>query len=269
MEFKTGEVGGVSYLFAEGLGANHGFSTRLGGVSTGIYESLNLGLHRGDEPEAVAENYRRFCAAVGANPGRLALGNQVHGINVLEVTENQVKKNLFDPVSYEADGLMTNLPGVGLVVFTADCVPILLCDPVAGCVAALHAGWRGTAGGIGAQGVRRLMERYGAKAENIRAAIGPSIGPCCFETDGDVPQAMLAALGERAKPYITEKNGKFFVDLKGINGEILRAAGILPEHLAICPACTCCEPERYWSHRYTKGQRGSQGALIYLKEVEG
>lgn len=268
MEFKRLEKGGVTFLFADGLGAGHGFSTRLGGVSRGIFESLNLGIHRGDDEGAVEENYRRFCAAVGVDCRRLALGNQVHGTNVLEVTENEVKKGLFDPVSYEADGLMTDLPGVGLVVFTADCVPILLCDPVAGCVAALHAGWRGTAGGIGAEGVRRLRERYGAKPENIRAAIGPAIGPCCFETDADVPQAMLEALGEGAKPYITPKNGKFLVDLKGINGEILRNAGILPENLAVCPDCTCCHPERYWSHRYTKGQRGSQAAVIYRKKED-
>lgn len=268
MECKTAEKDGVVFLFADGLGAGHGFSARLGGVSQGIFESLNLGLHRGDDQGAVEENYRRFCAAVGADCRRLALGNQVHGVNVLEVTENEVKRGLFDPVSYEADGLMTDLPGVGLVVFTADCVPILLCDPVAGCVAALHAGWRGTAGGIGAEGVRRLCERYGAKPEHIRAAIGPAIGPCCFETDEDVPQAMLETLGERAKPYIVSKNGKFSVDLKGINGEILKNAGILPEHLAICPDCTCCHPERYWSHRYTRGERGSQAAVIYLKKEE-
>lgn len=265
----TQSVDGVAFLTSPLLETPHGFSTRLGGVSSGIFESLNLGLHRGDDPLAVEENYRRFCRAVGADPGRLALGNQVHGANVLEVTEKQVKKGLFDPVSYEADGLMTDLAGVGLVVFTADCVPILLHDPVTGCVAALHAGWRGTAGGIGAEGVRRLSQRYGARPEDIRAAIGPAIGPCCFQTDGDVPEAMERALGTRASAYIRAEKGKFWVDLKGINGEILRNAGVLPEHLEICGECTHCHPEKYWSHRYTKGERGSQAAIICLRKEGG
>ena len=142
---------------------------------------------------------------------------------------------------------------VALVVFTADCTPILLHDPVTGAVGAVHAGWRGTAAKIGAKAVLAMAEHYGAKPENIRAAIGPNIAQCCFETDADVPDAMLEALGEEARPFIRPNGDKYYVNLKEINALWLRKAGV--ETIEISDACTVCQSDRYWSHRVTRGEQ--------------
>ena len=246
-------------------GAVHAFTTRPGGVSRGIYESLNLAKGRGDDMDNVRENYRRVCAALGADMGKLVFTNQVHGDLVRRVTAADRGKGLDRPVDYEADGLMTNVPGLVLAVFAADCIPILLFDPVERVVAAVHAGWRGTALGIAARAVEGMATQYDCKGENILAAIGPGISQCCFETDADVPNAMTAAMGSAALPFIRDRGeGKFGVDLKGLNTLWLTRAGLREGHMDISPDCTMCRHEKYWSHRYTKGERGSQAALITL-----
>lgn len=259
---------GVTFLSADGFeaagGVSHGFSTRLGGVSTGVYESMDLGTTRGDEPGHVRENYRRFFAAIGADGRAVAMSNQVHSDAVRTVTAADVKKDLYDPEGYEVDGLVTDLPGVALVVFGADCLPVLFYDPVRRVVAAVHAGWRGTASGIVERAVEK-MAFYGCAPRDILAAIGPGISKCCFETHEDVPNAMTAALGVSATPYIEPiENGKFKVDLKGVNAMRLERAGLLPEHIAVSGDCTACLPDKYWSHRVTNGVRGSQAAVIQL-----
>lgn len=169
-------------------------------MSRGRLESLNIGLHRGDAPENVLENYRILGAALGFAPEDTVLTKQVHGDVVLRVGRKDRGTGLFVPQETPCDGLITNEPGVALVIFTADCTPILFHDPVTGAVGAVHAGWRGTAAQIGARAVEAMAAAYGCKPENIRAAIGPNIGKCCFETHGDVPQAMEAALGRAVAP---------------------------------------------------------------------
>ena len=268
MEIHDKISAGVTYLSAEAFehagGVAHGFSTRLGGVSTGIYESLNLGSTRGDDPEHVRENYRRFFDAVGADLSTVVMTNQVHSDVVRPVTTADIKAGLLDREPYEADGLVTDIPGVALVIFSADCLPVLLYDPVRRVIAAVHAGWRGTAAGI----VERAMEKmafYGCRSEDILAAIGPGISQCCFETHEDVPNAMTAALGVRATPFLSPiENGKFKVDLKGINAMRLERVGLRPEHISVSTECTACLPDKYWSHRATGGVRGSQAAVIQL-----
>ena len=152
------------------------------------------------------------------------------------------------------------------MIFSADCIPTLYFDPVSRCIGAAHAGWRGTALGIAEKTVRTMARVYGAKPENIRAAIGPGIGKCCFETDGDVPEALRAALGREADACMTaEENGKWHVDLKAANARLLRRAGVLRQHIAVSDACTACQPDLYWSHRITGDARGSQAALICLR----
>lgn len=269
MEILEREQGGVVYRVCDGFlaagGVAHGFSTRLGGVSTDIWESLNLGTTRGDEPDRVRENYRRFCAAIGADAGAIAMSNQVHGDVVRTVTTADIKKDLYDPEGYEVDGLVTDVPGVALTVFSADCIPVLLYDPVRRVVAAVHAGWRGTALGIGARAVEKMRDFYGCRPEHILAAIGPGISACCFETHADVPQAMERALGPEAWDYSLKlPAGKFKVDLKGLNALHLTRAGLDAGHIAVDPDCTVCHPEKYWSHRATQGRRGSQAAMIQL-----
>ncbi len=261
-------LGGVPFQTAPGLtalGVPHGFTTRLGGVSEGIYASLNLGGGRGDAPERVRENYRRVCQALGVPLESVVCSSQVHGDAVRTVTAADGGKGILRPVDYDADGLITDVPGFTLTVFGADCLTILLCDPVRRVIGAVHAGWRGTALGIVDRAVERMEEGYGCRAQDLRAALGPCIGMCCFETDADVPQAMTDALGPAAEPYITaEDGGKFHVDLQGLNALRLRRLGVPQAQVERSPDCTMCRPDKYWSHRYTKGARGSQAALIHL-----
>lgn len=259
---------GVTFLSADGFeaagGVAHGFSTRLGGVSTGIYESMDLGTTRGDEPGHVRENYRRFFAAIGADADSIAMSNQIHSDLVRPVTCADVKRDLYDVEPYEVDGLVTDIPGVSLVVFGADCLPVLFYDPVRRVAAAAHAGWRGTAAGIVERAVEK-MAFYGSRPEDILAAIGPGISRCCFETHEDVPNAMTAAMAGGVLPFIQLKdNGKFAVDLKGINAKRLELAGVTPDHIAICGDCTACMRDKYWSHRIMGTQRGSMAAMIEL-----
>ncbi|MGM9607928.1 MAG: peptidoglycan editing factor PgeF [Oscillospiraceae bacterium] len=262
-------VNGVTFLAADGFraagGVAHGFSTRLGGVSTGIYASLNLGTTRGDEPDRVRENYRRFCAAIGADVSGVIMTNQVHGTVIRTVGPDDRRPDLYGREEHECDGLITNVPGLALTVFSADCIPVLLYDPVRKVIAAVHAGWRGTAGDIAGKAARQMRTDYGCRPGDILAAIGPGISQCCFETHADVPEAMTAALGELAKPYIISlENGKFKVGLKEINAALLRRAGLEPGHIEIADDCTACLPEKYWSHRVTQGERGSQAAMLQL-----
>jgi YfiH family protein len=243
-------------------GVLHAFSTRKGGVSRGIYDSLNLGANRGDDPGAVRENYHILCTALGMAEDKLVFSRQVHGDAVRVVTPADGGKGLLRPIDYEADGLITNVPGLPLVIFTADCIPILLYDPVEQAVGAVHAGWRGTALGIVEKAVEKMKTTYGCKPEHILAAIGPGICQSCFETDGDVPAAMKEALGREADPYLRSKGPKFHVDLKGLNALWLHRAGV--REISISAHCTHCRPELYWSHRRVGNNRGSQASLIQL-----
>ena len=260
---------GVTFFQSDGIaaagGAAHGFSTRLGGVSEGMWASLNLGVGRGDDPDHVRENYRRFFAAIGGSGRRIAMSNQVHGGVVRCVTSADLHADPYEKVGYEADGLMTDLPGVALVVYSADCIPILFYDPVRRVIAAAHAGWRGTAAGIAAAAVDRMKNVYGCRPEDILAAVGPGIGPDCFETHEDVPNAMTAALSTAVLQHIKIKeNGKFAVDLKGINAMRLEQAGLDPAHIAVSDICTACRSDLFWSHRKLGTNRGSMAAAIQL-----
>ena len=260
---------GVTFFSSDGMdaagGAAHGFSTRLGGVSEGMWASLNLGASRGDDPDHVRENYRRFFAAIGADGKRLAMTNQVHGGQVRCVTTADVHGDPCEKAGYEADGLMTDLPGVTLVVYSADCIPILFYDPARRVIAAVHAGWRGTAAGIASQAVERMRDVYGCRPGDILAAVGPGIGPDCFETHEDVPNAMTAALSTAVLQHIKIKeNGKFAVDLKGINAMRLEQAGLDRSHIAVSQLCTSCRSELFWSHRKLGTNRGSMAAAIQL-----
>ena len=263
MSIITKKQGTLEYLVAQGISAPHCFTTRYGGVSTGVLSSLNLGPHRGDDPKNVEENYRILGDAIGFDPKNCVLTRQTHSDIVRVVTGADC--NGLDHRDYpECDALITADPGTALVVFTADCTPLLFHDPVTGAVGAAHAGWRGTAKAIGAKTVQAMVEAFGCKPENIRAAIGPNIAQCHFETDADVPEAMLAAFGEEARQWIEKRGKKYYLDLKQINALALRRAGV--RHIEISDACTYCQSERFWSHRVTRGERGSQGAVIVCRE---
>jgi YfiH family protein len=255
----------IELLTAENIPVTHAFTTRLGGVSPAPFDSLNLGLHRGDNAENVAENHRRLAARLGYDLQKLVMSHQIHSDIVRAVTEKDARG--IDHKAYpECDALITNTPGVALWVFTADCTPILLHDPVTGAVGAVHAGWRGTVAAIAGKTVETMVSLYGCRPENIRAAIGPNIGPCCFQTHADVPEAMESAFGTDAKPFLRPAGDKYYVNLKELNALALRAAGV--RDIAISPVCTVCQHHRFWSHRYTGGVRGSQGAVIVCKEAQ-
>lgn len=258
----------ITFLRADSLaGVTHGFSTRLGGVSPAPWDSLNLGVGRGDAMENVQENYRRFCTALGTDDHRAVLSKQIHEDVVRHVTEADAGKGLYLDRDYTSvDGMVTNVPHLPLVVFSADCNVILLYDPVRRAIGACHAGWRGTALGIAKKTAQEMVRLFGCDPHNIRAAIGPAIGQCCFETDEDVPTALRDALGEEVEPYITWNGTKYHIDLKAVNALWLRKAGV--ETIDICDHCTACRGDLYWSHRKMGNARGAQIAMISL-EVDG
>lgn len=264
MSIQTIRSGALEYQTAEGISVPHCFTTRLGGVSTGSQASLNLAVGRGDTLENVEENLKILGNTLGFDLKKLVMTRQTHSDIVRAVTAADANGPCHKDYP-ECDGLVTNTPGVALLVFTADCTPILLHDPVTGAVGAVHAGWRGTVQAIAAKAVEAMAEHYGSKPENIRSAIGPNIGACHFDTHRDVPDALEEALGSWVWKWISCREGKYFPDLKQINSEILRLHGV--KQVEISEECTYCAHQRFWSHRYTKGDRGSQGALIVCREV--
>lgn len=265
MSFITHKKGTLEYLAAEGIPVPHGFTTRLGGVSRAPLDSMNLAVRLEEREENVAENYRILGEALGFDTKNLVLTRQTHTDLVRVVTEAD-RRGCFHRVYPECDGLVTNVPGLALVVFTADCTPILLHDPVTGAVGAVHAGWRGTAKKIAVRAVEAMVSAFGTNPADIRAAIGPNIGPCCFETDADVPESMREAFGKEAERWIRPQKDKYYVNLKELNALALRRSGV--EHVEISPLCTACRQDLFWSHRRVGNQRGSQGAVIVCKGVE-
>ena len=266
MNFIENNTNGVVYMTASNIPMKHCFTTRYGGVSEGYLASMNLGENRGDDPEKVAENYRRLGEATGIPTHHMAFTRQVHGNDVRIVTEADVH-TLMTTVPYDADGIVTNIPGLAIIAFVADCVPLLLCDPVNKVVGAIHCGWRSTVADIMAVAVEKMVS-LGADPAEMQAAIGASIGACCFEVGAEVPEAVFALLPEDHDGLVRagEKDGKFYVDLREAIARRLVQLGLQREHILVSEECTVCSHDKYWSHRYTQGNRGSQAALIVLDD---
>ncbi|MBQ4290983.1 MAG: peptidoglycan editing factor PgeF [Clostridia bacterium] len=253
----------LPYLVSSLLPARHAFLTRNGGASQGIFSSLNLSAFLGDRPECVRENCRRVCSLFGLGENDAAVTCQVHGKSVRIVTEAD-RHECLTPVSYEADAIVTNVEKLPLLCFSADCMPLLMQDPVAGVASAVHCGWRSSVSDIIGATVEAMVS-LGAEPERICAATGPSIGFCCFECGEEVPSGVSAYLsGETDGLFRPAEEGKTYVDLAEANRRRLIQLGILPEKIDVCRECTFCHPESYWSHRYTRGKRGVQGAAICL-----
>lgn len=259
----TEKFGSLEYLTAEGITVPHCFTTRYGGVSTGIFDSLNIAIKEGETEENVRQNLTILGDALGFGLNDMVLTRQTHS-DIVRVVGRGDCRGCFHRDYPECDAVVTNDPGVALMVFTADCTPMLFHDPVTGAVGAAHAGWRGTASAIGPKTVAAMVAHFGCRPENIRVAIGPNVGFCHFETDADVPEAMVAAFGSEAEQFIRSNGEKYYVNLKEINALILRRCGV--RHIEISESCTMCQPQRFWSHRVTRGARGSQGAIIVCKE---
>ena len=257
----------LSSSLLDGQPVRHGFSTRLGGVSPAPWDSLNLGISRGDSDENVWENYRRFCAAVGVAPESTVFTQQTHSENIRQDTGQDAGKGLLHPRNYtDVDALITDCPGLSLVVFSADCGTILLFDPVHRAIGAVHAGWRGTAKRIGEKTVDKMVADYGCKRENIIAAIGPCIGKCCYEVDDPVADALKnIPYLDTDKVLFKKENNKYMLDLAATNKQILLHAGIKESNLDITDLCTCCNGDELHSHRATHGERGNLAMIIELK----
>ena len=268
MAFTRHDCSGLVYHTSDLLsGVKHAFTTRLGGVSEGMYASLNLRFNCDDKRENVIENYRLLCAAIGVDAERAVPTHQLHHDNIRVVTEADAGKLFCKPRDYEdVDGLITNVAEIPLFIYSADCGITLLHDPVTRCIGAVHSGWRGVALGILPKTAEAMCRVYGAKPENIRIAMGAGIGSCCFETDSDVPDAMLAAIGSAAEPFMERRGEKWHIDLRGINVHRLKAMGIRAEHIDLLPLCTACNTDLYWSHRLVGNDRGVQGAVIALRK---
>jgi len=261
---QTYETNGRLYLMSEPFLAsdcvNHGFTSRLGGVSHGKVSGLNLGFRVGDNPDAVMENYRLVAEDLSMNLGNTVLAKQTHTDHIRIVTEADKGKGISKESDIEdTDGLMTNLSGVPLVVFSADCVPILFLDPVQKVIATVHAGWRGTVKGIGKKAVAMMAQQFGSKPENILAAIGPSIGPCCFAF-GKEDAAVFP------QKYVREiPNDTVLVDIWAMNRDQLLDAGMTDTNIDVSGVCTVCESHRFYSYRTHREQTGRQGAIIMLR----
>ncbi|MBE6030215.1 MAG: peptidoglycan editing factor PgeF [Clostridiales bacterium] len=251
------------------------FSTRLGGIGSGEYEGMNPDPRRPWPFEIVKKNAETLGMAAGFKPENMYMINQVHGDSVKSVSREEAGTGIIRPIEVCADALVTDAPGVALTIFTADCTPILICDPVKKVVAAVHAGWKSTALDIAGKTVEKMKRDYGCLPKDMHAAIGPCISRCCFETHKDVPDAMIKLLGDAALSAIDRKTPevmsdgsaeeKFFVDLKLINKELLKRSGVRDENIEISPHCTACETDVFWSHRKMGTARGSLAAVIMLK----
>ncbi len=272
LHMNVNEAEGVTYLtypaFEKLDGVIHGFSTRLGGVSSGIYSSMNLSFSRDDNEEAVKENYRRIAKAMGFCPEDIVTSDQTHTANVRKVTEQDRGKGITIPRDYhDVDGMVTNVPGLVLATFYADCVPLYFVDPVKRVIGLSHSGWRGTVSKIGKATVRKMEEEYGSSPSDILAAIGPSICQDCYEVSKDVIEEFESAFAERdwKKLFYQKKNGKYQLNLWEANHLIFLESGISEENIFMPGLCTCCNSEFLFSHRASHGKRGNLGAFLGLK----
>ncbi len=253
---------------------NHCFSTRFGGVSEGIYASMNLNFTRGDERAAVEQNYRNLAEAMGVDYGKLVLADQTHTVNVRKVTEDDAGKGITRPQDYaDVDGLITNVPGLVLATSFADCVPLYFVDPVHRAIGMSHSGWRGTVGRIGSVTIEAMRREYGTRPEDLICAVGPSICADCYEVGADVAEEFVCAFSGREREILKEgrlcpKSGarKYRLDLWKANEIVLAEAGVLPEHISVTDLCTCCNPGVLFSHRASHGKRGGLGGFLCIRD---
>ncbi len=267
---KKGKLEYITFKSFENTGVvNHAFTTRHGGVSSGIYSQTNMSFTNGDTKENVLENYNRICSAINVKPENCVLSHQTHTVNLKTVTEADAGKGITRERDYEnIDGLVTNVPGIVLVTQYADCVPLLFLDPVKKVIAASHAGWRGTVGKIGKLTTEKMAREFGCNPKDILVGIAPSIKQCCFEVDEPVYEEFKNLDCVNINDICIEKaGGKYNIDLQKTNALILESAGIPKENITITDLCTKCLCADFHSHRGAAGKRGNNAALIALKEL--
>lgn len=249
----------ITFPILEKLNVNHCFSTRIGGISSGKYSTMNLSYTNGDSKLCVDENFKRICFCIGAEPKNLVLSKQTHTVNIVNVTE---KGQVIPP---DTDGLITNVEGAVLCLSFADCVPLIFYDPIKKVIASSHSGWRGTVGEIGSLTVERMQSDYGCNPLDIVAVIGPSICMDCYEVDDAVIREVNKMSIDIPKNALLVKGGdKYQLDLKELCRLTLIKAGLNDSNILKSDICTCCNSEYLHSHRATNGERGILCSLIYL-----
>lgn len=270
-QLASAEFPYLSYPILEQTGiVEHCFTTRLGGVSGGIYESLNLSFTRGDDRLAVEENFRRVSGMLGCRYENFVLSDQTHTTNVRRVGKEDAGKGITRERGYaDVDGLITDEPGLVLSTFYADCVPLYFVDIKRRAIGLSHSGWRGTVGRMGRATLEAMRQEFGTQPQDVICAIGPSICQDCYEVSQDVADEFIHEFcGHKAEILIEKGNGKYQLDLWRANEIVLLEAGIKQEHLSVTDVCTCCNPKLLFSHRASRGKRGNLGAFLSLKEKE-
>jgi len=240
----------------------HLFTTRTGGVSRGEFSTMSLSFTRGDDPKCVMENYRRIAEVLGCRPEDMVAAHQTHTTNIRRVTRADRGKGITETRDYEnIDGLICNEPGIVLVTYFADCVPLFFVDPVHRAVGLAHSGWRGTESEMGACMVKAMGEAYGTRPEDLYTAIGPSICVNCYEVSEDVAERFEHFPGVVQKG---RKPGKYQLNLREANRQILRQAGVKDDRISVTDICTCCNSEYLFSHRASMGRRGNLAAFLEM-----
>ena len=271
--FDTKENGGVPYLSFKALDdtglAVNGFSTRMGGASRGKFSTMNFSYSRRDAAEDVLENFTRMAAALGVERDRMVVSHQTHTVNLRRVTLEDAGKGVIRERDYrDIDGLITDVPGLTLVTFYADCVPLYLLDPVNRAIGLSHSGWRGTVKRMGQVTVDAMKEAFGTKPEDLIACVGPSICRDCFEVGGEVVEEFRGAFGPEHREVLYcqgKRPGKYQLDLWKANEIIFREAGIRRENIHITNICTMCNSDYLFSHRKVGEERGNLAAFLCLK----
>jgi hypothetical protein len=244
----------------------HGFSTRLGGVSKGIFSSMNLAFNRGDNIDDVLENYRRLCNSIGVDFNTLVASSQDHNTVVRNVTEEQYGIGITKPKDIlSVDALITNRPNVTLVTYYADCTPLFFVDTKNKAIGLAHAGWRGTVGRIGEKVVQKMQQDFSTDPKNLICAVGPAISKCCYEVDKSCADEFYNLKDLDTNKFIFPKeNNKFMIDLLETNRQILTSAGVPEENITLSDLCTRCNSDLLWSHRATQGKRGTMCAMMSI-----
>lgn len=266
---EKGELPVLHYPLLDACGmVKHCFTTRGGGVSKGMFESLNLSFTRGDDEADVQENYARVASFFGTDKTQFVCSDQTHTTNVRRVGKADAGYGVTRPRPYkDVDGLVTDEPGIILSTFYADCVPLFFVDPVHRAIGLSHSGWRGTVGRMGAETLLAMEREFNTRPEEVLAAVGPSICQDCYEVSADVADAFYKEFPGHEKEILLNKgNGKYQLDLWKTNEIILREAGIVEEHLAVTNICTCCNSQLLFSHRASYGKRGNLGAFMQITE---
>ncbi len=250
----------------------HGFSTRRGGVSKGIFESLNLSYGRGDDPEAVRRNFELAGEMIGVKPEDMVHTQQTHTTNVVRVDGSFKGNGITLPNRFkDVDGLVTDVPGLCLVTRHADCVPLYFVDTANKAIGLSHSGWKGTVHGMARVTLDAMRDAFGTKPEDVYAFIGPSICGKCYEVGHEVAELAAACLKdadeEKCNSMIRLKaNGKYLLDLKALNREIMIGCGVRPEHIEVSELCTFENKDIFWSHRLLGEKRGSMAAFLCIKK---